>query len=109
VARVIYNRLHAHKPLQIDATVEYAIGGDKQRLSAADLRVNSAYNTYRHLGLPPTPIAAPGQASIEAALKPDAGPWLYYVLISADGQHAFTASYAEFQQLKAKARAKGLL
>jgi UPF0755 protein len=109
VARVIYNRLHVHKPLQIDATIEYALGGTKARLSDADLHRDTPYNTYLHLGLPPTPIASPGAASIKAALAPANGPWLYYVLVSADGRHQFTASFAEFQKLKAQAKAKGLL
>ena len=109
VAAVIYNRLRAKKLLQIDATVEYALGATNRRLSTADLKVSSPFNTYRHAGLPPTPIASPGEASIRAALQPADGNWLYYVLISKTGAHAFTASYDEFAQLKAKARAKGLL
>jgi UPF0755 protein len=109
VARVIYNRLHAHKLLQIDATVQYAIGHPKKRLSDQDLHVHSPYNTYKYAGLPPTPIASPGEAAIRAALQPASGDWLYYVLIAPDGRHAFTASAAEFQRLKAQAKAKGLL
>ena len=54
--------------LQVDATVEYALGRYKQRLTLADLKVRSPYNTYLHMGLPPTPIASPGLASLEAAL-----------------------------------------
>jgi UPF0755 protein len=107
VATVIYNRLRAGQRLEIDATVEYAVG--HRGLTAKDLAVDSLYNTYRRVGLPPTPIASPGEASIRAALQPAAGDWLYYVLISKSGEHAFTASYAEFQQLKAEAKAKGLL
>jgi UPF0755 protein len=107
VATVIYNRLRDNELLQIDATVEYAV---KHRgLTAEDLRSPSPYNTYRFRGLPPTPIAAPGEASIRAALQPAEGNWRYYVLISKDGQHAFTASYQEFKRLKAEAKAKGLL
>jgi UPF0755 protein len=107
VATVIYNRLRAGQRLEIDATVEYAVG--HRGLTAKDLDVDSPYNTYRRVGLPPTPIASPGEASIRAALQPAPGDWLYYVLISKEGQHAFTASYTEFQKLKAEARAKGLL
>jgi UPF0755 protein len=107
VATVIYNRLRAGQRLEIDATVEYAVR--HRDLTAKDLDVDSPYNTYRRVGLPPTPIASPGEASIRAALQPAAGDWLYYVLISKSGEHAFTASYAEFQQLKAEAKAKGLL
>jgi UPF0755 protein len=108
IARVIYNRLATHQRLQIDATVQYALGVNR-RLSDKDLTVNSPYNSYLHEGLPPTPIASPGEDSIRAALQPAAGPWLFYVLISKDGRHAFTASASEFARLKAEARKKGLL
>lgn len=108
IARVIYNRLARHQRLQIDATVQYALHTNR-RLSAKDLTVNSPYNTYAHEGLPPTPIASPGEDSIRAALRPAAGPWLYYVLISKDGRHAFTADPDEFARLKQEAGRKGLL
>jgi UPF0755 protein len=108
IARVIYNRLARHQRLQVDATVQYALGTSR-RLSSADLAVKSPYNTYAHEGLPPTPIASPGEDSIRAALQPAPGPWLFYVLISKDGRHAFTADPAEFARLKAEARRKGLL
>ena len=87
--------------------VAYAVG--HTRLSARDLRSSSPYNTYVHVGLPPTPIAAPGEAAIRAALQPADGDWIYYVLASKDGAHAFTNSYQEFLRLKAQAKAKGLL
>jgi UPF0755 protein len=109
IARVIYNRLAHHMPLQVDATIAYALHSGARHLNDKDLQVNSPYNTYKHLGLPPTPIASPGEASIRAALQPAAGPWLFYVLISANGQHAFTASATEFAKLKAEAQKKGLL
>ena len=106
IAAVIYNRLAAGRPLGVDATVQYAVG--HARLTARDLQSGSPYNTYVHAGLPPTPIAAPGEASIRAALQPADGDWLYYVLASKDGEHAFTDSYQEFLRLKAQAKAKGL-
>jgi UPF0755 protein len=109
IARVIYNRLARQEPLQIDATVQYALGTPKPRLSTKDLQVASPYNTYLHSGLPPTPIASPGQASIEAAMNPANGPWLFYVLTDADGHHAFTSSATQFAELKAEAKRKGLL
>jgi UPF0755 protein len=102
IARVIYNRLAKGMYLQIDATVEYALGSHKATLTNADLAVNSPYNTYLHKGLPPTPIANPGLASLKAALSPTNGNWLYYVLIDKAGHHAFTASYQEFLHLKAQ-------
>jgi len=107
IAAVIYNRLAAGKRLEIDATVKYATG--HARVTAKDLAVRSPYNTYTNVGLPPTPIAAPGEAAIKAALQPADGDWIYYVLATKEGEHAFTKSYTEFLKLKAQARAKGLL
>jgi UPF0755 protein len=107
IAAVIYNRLAAGKRLEIDATVEYAV--DHSELTAKDLKFPSPYNTYTSDGLPPTPIAAPGEAAIKAALQPADGDWIYYVLATKEGEHAFTNSYQEFLQLKEEARAKGLL
>ncbi len=108
IARVILNRLSAHMRLQIDATVEYALGVHKTRLLDSDLAVNSPYNTYKIDGLPPGPIASPGKASLQAALNPTPGTWLYYVLISADGSHGFATTAAQFDQLLALAHARGL-
>ncbi len=101
IARVIYNRLKRGMPLELDATVEYALGTYKSRLTYDDLKVESPYNTYLHTGLPPTPIAAPGLASIEAALAPTDGNWLYYLVCDDEGHHAFTNSYSDFLRLKA--------
>jgi UPF0755 protein len=100
IARVIYNRLNKPMRLEIDATVQYAL--DKyEPLTLDDLKVDSPYNTYLIDGLPPTPIASPGLASLAAALSPADGNWLYYLVCDADGHHAFTNSYAEFLRLKA--------
>jgi UPF0755 protein len=109
VARVIFNRLNKPMLLQIDATIQYALGKQKARLTFADLKIDSPYNTYLHAGLPPTPIASPGRASLRATLQPDAGPWLYYVLIDVDGHHAFATTAAEFDRYRREAQAKGLL
>jgi UPF0755 protein len=111
IAAVIYNRLKADIPLQVDPTVQYAWalrGKSKPRLSLADLRIGSPYNTYRVHGLPPTPINSPGEDSIRAALQPANANWLYYVVTSADGHHSFTASYQQFLQLKRKAKGLGV-
>jgi UPF0755 protein len=108
IARVVLNRLSANMRLQIDATVEYAEGVHKTRLLDSDLQTPSPYNTYLHAGLPPAPIASPGQASLQAALAPAPGTWLYYVLISPDGRHGFATTQAEFNQLLAQAHAQGL-
>jgi UPF0755 protein len=110
IASVIFNRLDRDMPLQIDATVVYALGGLPQGgLSLQDLQVDSSYNTYLHNGLPPTPIAGPRLASLRAAAAPAETDYLYYVLISADGQHAFTADFDEFLQLQQQAREAGLI
>jgi UPF0755 protein len=111
VARVIYNRLADEMPLQIDATscyVKNEPGGCS--LTEADLASDSPYNTRNRQGLPPTPIASPGRASIEAALNPADGDWLYYVLDAEadDGSHFFTADYDEFVEARQRCAAAGL-
>jgi UPF0755 protein len=108
IARVIYNRLSANEPLGIDATSCYEKGEIPCALTEADIEADTPYNTRNRAGLPPTPIASPGRASIEAALAPAEGPWLYYVLADADGRHAFTDDYDEFVRLKEECAQKGL-
>lgn len=94
VAAVIYNRLARGMRLEIDATVLYAMGTHKPSLTAADLAVDSPYNTYRREGLPPGPIANPGLAAIAAAASPADVPYLYYVL-RPDGRHHFSRTLEE--------------
>jgi UPF0755 protein len=96
IAGVIYNRLRLHMPLQVDATIEYALPEHKSELSFADLRIDSPYNTYTHAGLPPTPIANPGLPSHEAALSPSKTDSLYYVYCG-NGRHAFAKTLSEHQ------------
>lgn len=96
IARVIYNRLRLRMPLQIDASIEYALPQHKVRLSFADLKIDSPYNTYLHEGLPPTPIANPGRPSIVAALHPASGDDLYYVYCG-NARHVFAKTLAEHQ------------
>ncbi|HTU70492.1 MAG TPA: endolytic transglycosylase MltG [Candidatus Baltobacteraceae bacterium] len=96
IAAVIYNRLRLGMPLQIDATIEYALPRYKSELSLHDLQVDSPYNTYRHDGLPPTPIANPGLPSLEAALHPAKTDALYYVYCG-NGHHAFASTLAQHQ------------
>jgi UPF0755 protein len=98
---VIYNRLAKDMPLQIDATVRYAVGKWTGALTQADLDAASPYNTYLNKGLPPAPICNPGEAALRAALTPTAGDWLYYVLKDTTGNHFFTSDYQEFLQAKA--------
>lgn len=98
VAGVIYNRLSSDYPLQIDASVQYALEEPKERLLYEDLEVDSPYNTYKYPGLPPGPIASPGLLSIEAALYPAETDYMFYVT-KKDGtaEHYFANTYAEHQ------------
>ena len=107
VARVVYNRLHQHMPLQFDSTVHYATGKDGSvGTSAAARGSDSAYNTYKVSGLPPTPISAPGDKAITAALEPADGPWLYFVTTNPDtGETKFATSYADHQKNVAEFKA----
>jgi UPF0755 protein len=111
IARVIYNRLRRGMPLQIDATVIYALGrtGESDvRVLNKDLEVDSPYNTYRVTGLPPAPIAAPGRAALQAAIEPQPGPWLYYVVVEPTGKHAFSTTLDEHNRFIDLARSRGL-
>jgi cell division protein YceG involved in septum cleavage len=99
VAAVIYNRLHANTPLAVDASIRYALGDYTQPLTAAQLQLNSPYNTRLHRGLPPTPISNPGMSAIEAAAHPAHVSYLYYVA-GADGcgEEVFSTNIAEFER-----------
>jgi UPF0755 protein len=101
VSAVIHNRLRDEMPLQIDATVQYALPEENRELTFEDYEVDSPYNTYLHPGLPPTPIASPGLASLRAALDPADADYLYFVVVDAEtGEHAFAETYQEFLRLK---------
>ncbi len=136
IARVIYNRLGLSRlvpenpfPLQIDATVLYGrdLAGIDPELPFSELRqIDTPYNTYLHPGLPPTPIANPGRASIQAALNPAPNPpagdpicaeladptscaYLYYVIADEDGSHVFASEPWQHERNVELARQKGLL
>jgi UPF0755 protein len=97
VAAVYANRLRIGMGLQCDPTVIYALqraGRFTGNLTREDLLFDSPYNTYRHAGLPPGPIASPGKASLEAAVRPAAVPYLYFVSRN-DGSHAFAETLKE--------------
>ena len=96
IASVMLKRLAVGMPLQIDATIQYALGNPKEDLTIADTKIDSPYNTYTHQGLPPGPIGSPGLDAIEAVLAAQPGEYLYYVA-QADGHHVFTRSYEEHQ------------
>jgi UPF0755 protein len=99
IAAVYYNRLKDGMPLQADPTVQYVLGRHTERVLYRDLAIDSPYNTYQHVGLPPGPIASPGGASLRAALAPARVPYLYFVA-AADGHHEFRATMAEHEQAK---------
>ncbi len=108
VAAVIWNRLRERMPLQIDATIQYALGETKPQLTYEDLKIDSPYNTYKHYGLPPGPIASPGIAALKAAASPSQVDYLYYVARNdGTGRHYFSTSYKQFLADKAKAGKNG--
>ena len=103
IASVIYNRLEGpgdkqgtYGLLQIDASLLYALPDHEGAITSADMETDSPYNLYENAGLPPTPIANPGLASIDAALEPEHTDYYYYAL-GTDGRHHFFATYSEHQ------------
>jgi UPF0755 protein len=103
IARVIYNRLARHMPLQLDSTVLYGLHKFGIIASDKDLASPSPYNTYKNKGLPPGPIDSPGDKAIQAVLHPAPGPWLYFVTVNPQtGETKFTSSLAEFEKFRAE-------
>lgn len=107
VSSVIRNRLAIPMKLDIDATVYYAL--DTREEGLFDNEIDSPYNTYQVAGLPPTPIAAPSRASLEAAAAPAETPYLYYVLSDLEGRHAFAETIEEHFNNVNQAREDGVL
>lgn len=105
VAGVYYNRIHDKWPLQADATVQFVLGKQRDRLTFDDLKVSSPYNTYTNPGLPPGPIASPGRASLEAVVKPAKHDFFFYVT-KKDGtsEHYFSRTLEEHNANNAKSR-----
>jgi UPF0755 protein len=109
IARAIYNRLElpngggTNGLLQIDASVLYALGTRDPSKLVAPLSelTDSPYNTYRHPGLPPGPIGAPGEAAIQAALHPAEGDWVYWITVDCEGTTEFSATLEEHNQHQA--------
>ena len=97
IAGVFINRLKIGMLLQCDATIQFALGKQKEYLLYSDLDIDSPYNTYKHAGLPPGPICNPGLAAIKAAAHPQKNKYLFYVRndIKNDGSHVFTCSESE--------------
>lgn len=106
ISGVIHNRMENSSKfpyLQIDATVQYAVG-HKEELTAADLEVDSPYNTYKYKGLPPGPIASPGYTALYAATHPEEHNYYYYVAMP-DGSHLFSTSKSEHNKNIEKSKA----
>ncbi|WP_411148022.1 endolytic transglycosylase MltG [Streptomyces sp. A30] len=97
VARVIFNRLERGMPLQMDSTLNYALNRSTLKTTVEDTRIDSPYNSYQRMGLPPTPIDNPGEDAMRAAISPTPGDWLYFVTVK-PGDTRFTADYAEHQR-----------
>ena len=102
ISSVIYNRLNHNMPLQIDSTNMYVLPEHGAVLTEEETRIDSPYNSYTNTGLPPTPIANPGLASINAALKPAQTNYLFYALNAETGTHEFFTNAAEFNAFVAR-------
>jgi len=103
IAAVFWNRLRRGMPLQADPTVQYAVGKERRTLTKADLQADHPYNTYRHAGLPPGPIASPGLPAIEATLDPAPVAYLYFVAMD-DRRHYFSTTIQEHNAAVARYR-----
>jgi UPF0755 protein len=102
IAGVYRNRLRSGMRLEADPTVQYARGIHTNRILFKDLDVESPYNTYKHAGLPPGPIASPGAASLRAALNPADVPYKFFVAYP-DGRHEFTVDFVQHTAARRKA------
>ncbi|MET9881725.1 endolytic transglycosylase MltG [Streptomyces sp. NPDC006430] len=112
VARVVHNRLARSMPLQMDSTINYALGRSTVDTKLSDTRINSPFNTYQRQGLPPTPIGSPGLEAMTAAVAPTPGDWLFFVTVKLRDTR-FSATYkehkrnvAEFNRIRADANAR---
>lgn len=94
VAGILRKRLELHMPLQVDATLEYVLDTSPKKLTADDLEIDFPYNTYKHFGLPPTPIGNPGLTAIKAVLNPTVTPYVYY-LTDSDGIFHYARTFEE--------------
>lgn len=97
IAGVYVNRINKGMKLECDATIQFALGKQKEVLLYSDLEIASPYNTYRFTGLPPGPICSPGAASLEAAFNPKKSDYLFYVRndVKNDGSHVFGRNFQE--------------
>jgi len=108
VSRVIYNRLAAWMPLQMDSTINYPLDRQEVSTSDADRARLGPYNTYLNVGLPASPIGSPSAAAISAALNPEPGPWRYLVKCQKDGASCFSVTREEHDAAVRDAAARGV-
>jgi UPF0755 protein len=109
VAQVVYNRLEQGIPLGIDAAIAFGVGKTAgEPLTKSDLAKDTPYENRRQTGLPPTPIASPGEATLRGALNPEGGDILYYVLATEEGRTFFTDDYNAFLRQKEKSQQEGV-
>jgi len=104
VSSVIHNRLERGMRLEICATVEYVLPGNRFRLTWRETRTPSPYNTYLHEGLTPGPISNPGLASLKAAASPADTDFIFYVLTGKDGSQTYASNAADFEKAKRKSK-----
>lgn len=109
VSSVVKNRLNDNMLIQIDATVLYALQKRKSQVLLVDLQIDSPYNTYKYLGLPPTPISGFGERSLKAVLETPENDYLYYLLTDKNGKMSFTSDYTDFINMKNKAKEEGVI
>jgi len=100
VAGIFYNRLLAGKALESDATLNYITKNNNPSLNAAELQINSPYNTYKYAGLPPTPICNPSLSSIQAVLNPAKTDYFYFFHVQSTGEAIFSKTFAEHVRKK---------
>ncbi len=98
IAQVFFKRLKIGMPLQTDASLQYLMDAPKEDVSIEDTKMDSPYNTYQHVGLPPGPIANPGMKAIEAVLNPAKTDFLYFVA-DRDGHNHYATNYTEHMRL----------
>jgi peptidoglycan lytic transglycosylase G len=107
VSRVTYNRLEKGMKLEYDSTVNYVLDRPAIRTKPDDRGRAGAYNTYANTGLPPGPISAPSKDAIEAAAKPEAGPWLFFVRCQKDGTSCFAETAQQHEKNVKQAQDNG--
>ncbi|WP_410640036.1 endolytic transglycosylase MltG [Amycolatopsis sp. lyj-346] len=109
LSRVIYNRLNINMRLQMDSTVNYVLDRPTLLTNESDRLKSGAYNTYKNAGLPPTPISVPSADAIQAAVKPPAGDWVYFVKCEKNGLSCFSVTNDEHNRNRDLARERGVI